>query len=57
MTQIAECPLCGDIYEIYMYFAEDQSICPNCRTTIRDQVLKKRRSPITYWEYTVDNEV
>ena len=54
MVQIAECPLCGDTYEVYMYFAEDQSVCPNCRAM---NINNKKRSSITYWEYLVDNEV
>ena len=31
MEQTVKCPICGDPYKVYPYFAGDQSACPDCR--------------------------
>lgn len=30
--QTVKCPICGNPYKIYAYYAGDQSACPRCRS-------------------------
>ena len=33
--QTVKCPVCGKPYVTYMYYAGDQSACPDCRAKAR----------------------
>ena len=30
-SKIIKCPVCGRPYRVYMFYAGDQSACPECR--------------------------
>lgn len=36
-----KCPLCGEPYMIYMYYAGDQSACPSCRQKAKKNMGQK----------------
>jgi transposase-like protein len=31
MEQTMKCPICGDPYKVYAFYAGDQSACPDCQ--------------------------
>jgi endogenous inhibitor of DNA gyrase (YacG/DUF329 family) len=36
------CPICGEPYVFYSYYAGDQSACPECRRKAREKERKER---------------
>jgi len=48
MEQVAKCPICGEPYMIYMYYAVNQSACPEC--------LAKARAKMSKGNVVVDKE-
>lgn len=35
--QTIKCPICGEPYTVYMYYAGDQSACPECRKKAKEK--------------------
>ncbi len=38
MEQTVKCPICGEPYVFYAFYAGDQSACPSCRQRARDNM-------------------
>ena len=48
--QTVKCPICGQPYKVYMYYAGDQSACPTCRLKAKIDHLPYRKERHPFFE-------